>query len=289
MNTKLLSFSVLLFTPVTASLAALTTYDPVSTGTGGYTAGNLVSQNPTASGFNGAWGKAKSWSPSDAIVDPVGLSYSNLQSSGGSFSVPNSGTRTARAFTTAVDSSSTGSIYVSFLISTGDGAGGNYSALEFSNTSNSQLDDNQRFLQLGTSTGDFGTAGIGMRILNDPNKRLTFSTTADSATHLVVLRFDLNATAASDSVTAWFDPTSLGGAEPMGAVGTITGFDTAFNYLALARFGNSLKADEFRMGTTWADVTPQSVPEPSVALLGAAAVGTSLLGRRRRSTAPASL
>ena len=87
---------------------------------------------------------------------------------------------------------------------------------------------------------------------------------ADTSVHLLVVKFDLSATAASDSVTVWVDPV-LGAGEPTGGV-TVTGKDLTWDRLVFSDYdGNSCAWDEIRWGTTFDNVTveiPSFPPSP---------------------------
>ena len=78
-------------------------------------------------------------------------------------------------------------------------------------------------------------------------------------TYLIVVKYDLN-DVGNDIASLWVDPSSLGGAEPAGAItnnGSVS-TTTAFASICLRNNAVSPKAniDEIRVGATWADVTP---------------------------------
>lgn len=83
---------------------------------------------------------------------------------------------------------------------------------------------------------------------------LTFGTT-----YFVVVKYDIT-TAGATVATLWVNPTSFGGAEPVGGVSNSsgTGSFTTFASVFLRNSSGSPKAgiDEIRVGVTWADVTP---------------------------------
>jgi len=104
---------------------------------------------------------------------------------------------------------------------------------------------------------------------------------ANTAVHLFVVGFNLSATAASDTVTVWLDPT-LGAGAPGGGL-TVSGQNIAFDRLSLSDYsGNSANWDEIRWGTTFDSVTV--VPEPSTFAL-AGLGGLALLLRCKQGRA----
>ena len=118
------------------------------------------------------------------------------------------------------------------------------------------------------------------------------TTSALSAgTHLIVVRYTFDASN-PDEFALWLDPGSLGGSAPTPDLTELGGTDLAgisSFWLTKGTVGwiaavTDLYFDELRLGTTWAQVTPTAVPEPStVALLGVAAMGLITCYRRFRS------
>jgi hypothetical protein len=110
---------------------------------------------------------------------------------------------------------------------------------------------------------------------------------ATGATHFVGLHLSLT-TAGASTVTLYVDPdvASLGtGSAPTG--GSIVTYSTAnpfpFESVAIGNagpVGTIISFDEFRLGSSWADVSPVAVPEPSTLLL--AGGGLAAVARRRR-------
>jgi hypothetical protein len=100
---------------------------------------------------------------------------------------------------------------------------------------------------------------------------------------MLVVELNLN----SNSGTFYVNPTGLStGLAPSGAVysNTFT-YNTITSITGLGLRGNdSSNFDEIRIGTSWADVSPTAIPEPSAcaALAGAAILG--FISTRRRRT-----
>lgn len=104
---------------------------------------------------------------------------------------------------------------------------------------------------------------------------------ANSAVHLFVVRFDLSATALSDSVTVWLDPT-LGAGDPAGGV-TVSGVNLTFDRQGFSDYeGNSANWDEVRWGSSFGGVTIAAVPEPGTLALLLGGLGSFLGFRRAR-------
>ena len=103
------------------------------------------------------------------------------------------------------------------------------------------------------SIGNF-SGGTGMPTYTQFAQDLSFGTT-----YLVVVKYDRGAT--PNVATLWVNPTELGGAEPAGSVSNNsgTGVFTNFASFAIRNGAGTPKAeyDEIRVGTTFAQVTPQ--------------------------------
>lgn len=160
-------------------------------------------------------------------------------------------------------------------------------------------------VNVGTGTADRDFVGlrgtVGTTGVNSPPEPVIgyngtsddTSSTADFAlnsTHLILLRIDMNYSAALDRLNVWFNPNLSGGElglstpdfvkSSLDAYGaTFDGLGLSFsaitNQLDAIRLSN--EADGFNFVTT-------GVPEPSTALLGSLAGGL-ILARRRRRTA----
>jgi hypothetical protein len=85
-----------------------------------------------------------------------------------------------------------------------------------------------------------------------------------NTTYLVVISYTFNDGTANDIVKLWINPSSLGATEPTAsATATNAGTDLTSVGRLLIRQGSAtdtpnVELDEFRIGTTWAEVTPQN-------------------------------
>ena len=277
MKSKKILITAVSILAVNHGMAALSAYDPIVIGgAGNYTAGGVVGQNPTALGFSTPW--LNNGSTISAVS--TGLSYLNLQTTGGALTTATDNSRNGRQLTTAFTDATSGTFYMSFLMSVNDPTIQGYRAIEFH--SGGFDDGGNRKMQFGVNDGDLNGTTFGMRLDGRGEYRSALNTllAPDVLTHLVVLKMDFSTDSNADTVTTWFDPVSLGGAQPGGSVTTFTGFDLRFDRFSMARFvggsDRTINADELRIGTTWADVTP--VPEVSSSLL----MGLAFLGFLRR-------
>lgn len=273
------------------SSAALLAHEPFTIGgnaaAGEYATSTLIGQNPTTPGYSGAWDKpgfAANQGPQSN-----GLSYSNssgtLATSGGGVYVSDNNIRLGRNLSAPVTASTNATIYLSFLMKM-DSVAGVYRSIELHNGG---FDDGpNRVLQVGHgSGGDFidGNSNYGLRLFNSSSFRVDLGA-ADAAVNLFVLRFDLSDQNNGDSLTIWRNPTL--GVEPGSSSGSLSGFNMEFDRTSFSRFGatappegpyTGYDVDEFRLGSTFASVTP--IPEPSAAILfSMVALGMGLHRRR---------
>lgn len=266
------------------SHAALTVVDQFLTGptpsAGQYATGSVTGQNPTVTGFTGAWTRVGN----DAQVTGSGLTFSNgsgtVASAGGALTAVN-GTRGYHSLTSTITDSTSGIFYMSVLLKLNNTDSGAYRAFELFNGGTA---DANRRLSLGAGpAANFGsTTNFGFKV-NETTVGPSLGAVDASGAHLFVMKFDLSATAGADKLTVWQDPANLGSEAGSGAGATLSGFNMAFDRVALSSFvglgSSTITGDELRMATTWQDVT--TVPEPSAALLGG--LGMLCLLRRRRN------
>ncbi len=249
----------------------------------GYTEGVQLTANipgPTVAGYSGNWTNVDFGSAHPVTIagslNYGGAGYAagvadhiGIASYVGGIGAGNSG-RMFRLLdnTLKVSSTTAGVRYLSFLYQSGQEAGATiYQMLDLYN--GNTADANRAFTagltQNGGNTGseyDFGVTEAYTSTL----------VAADAGVHLFVVKFDLSATANSDSVTVWIDPT-LGAGEPAGGI-TVSGKNIVFDRLAISNYsgGNSGAWDEIRWGTTFDSVTIVAPPAPTVyaPVLGAA-------------------
>ncbi|MES2474394.1 MAG: PEP-CTERM sorting domain-containing protein [Verrucomicrobiota bacterium] len=277
-----------IFTPALVSAAVLS-HETFS----GYTAGEIqtVTPSPSVAGYTGNWTDVD-FGDAEPSITVGSLSYADplyAGSGGDSVSVPNNvvggeinAANSGRVFrlldsTLAVNSSTTGTIYLSFLYQNGQQTGATTFQM-LSLYDGNTADANRNFTAGLTTNG--GQTGNQYNFGVENGTGETYSSSgvaADTGVHLFVVKFDLSALAGSDSVTLWLDP-DLGAGDPLGGT-TITGKDLTWDRLAFSDYeGNSAAWDEVRWGTDFNSVT---VPEPGTALLGS--LGVLALLRRRRN------
>jgi hypothetical protein len=272
--------------------AQLIADDAFLTGGSNYTPGAITGQNPTVTGFTGAW--AQYATGNDGSVSATPLSYSGTTgyvttSGAGAMSDPISNSRTARAFDPSVSNAfaaTSGTVYMSFELQLSSAAANApYQAVELnSNPAN----DPTRFMQLGfagTSTTDFASSTNFGVSLNSGAVKGTLGV-ADTNAHLFVIQ--LNLTAGTDTMNVWQDPTDITGATPTGGTeASLSGFTVANvpAFLDLANFvGNGTggtELGEFRIGDTLADIADvPEVPTSSLTLLGLGALVIVMVRRK---------
>jgi len=112
---------------------------------------------------------------------------------------------------------------------------------------------------LGVFIKSTGELAVG---INTSSPGFSSSPLTVGETCLVVIGYTFGST---DTADVWINPTSLGGTAPV-ATGSASGSDTAalqyFLWNTPSGVGASYEADEFRIGQTYASVTPSSGPTP---------------------------
>jgi MYXO-CTERM domain-containing protein len=242
----------------------------------------LVGQGPaSATGFSGNWSSVTAGTgSSNSIV--TGLTYLSLITAGSAAQVSGGNTRINHLLANPFTASTTGTFYMSLLFQ-GSDTDGQFRSVEFHNGGNAGADRNF-FLGMGGGSGGFGDGSTqGIRLFGDTGATSLGASNTD--VNMFVLKLELSSTNLSDTLTVYRNPTDLlvEGNNTVGA--TFTGRNIAFDRLSLALFSTgTVTLDEFRIGDTFADVTP--VPEPSSAaflLLGVALLVAHRVRRSRQS------
>jgi PEP-CTERM motif len=245
---------------VSTSQAALIAYEGFD-----YTAGANA-----LSGKNGGTGWSGAWSAVDNNIVSPGLSYSTLQTSG-NYAVTDAngfGDGSVRLFSSA----QSGTIWFSGLVQSNN-SGSGFVGLNLIDSSNNNgaLGFGQRFNQANLDLYGDRTNGAQQQSSGISSSSLSF----------VAAEINLSA----GTVTWYVNPTGLGsGSAPTGS--SFTGSTTFSSFTAIGvglRGNTSANFDEIRIGTTWQDVSPTAVPEPSTyaSIAGAGILGFALLRRRR--------
>lgn len=210
-----------------------------------YTAGQLLSAN--------GWTAYSGVGTNALTVTSPGLTYTGHPGSGvgNAVSMTNTGEDANRTFTTAT----TGSVYMSFLVSLSAAQTGDYFAGVFQSTSVFPL----RVYAKSDGAGgfQFGMSKSNSTVSYETSSR-TFGTT-----YLVVVKYTFNAATTTDDVLdLWVNP-ALGGPETTPTIANVTGTSTDATGISAVflRQGGSGSAstqqvDAILAGTTWAQVTP---------------------------------
>jgi hypothetical protein len=282
------------------SLHALPAYEPFAdaTGSGGtsYTAGAALVGQTDAQG--NSWFQAGSTLPTSTIQSGS-LTVPGLGTSGGNsvLVVPQANVASRFAFGATINS---GSVYYSFAMkvpSIGStlGTGGGFIA-GFNNTGAASQTGSPTVvgarLIIRAATGGFN---IGISKSSGTASDFQWGSTlfTPSDTIFVVGSYDITTLSGTtdDSTRMWINPSSLtfgAASAPAQTLTASTGADAITSgslqsFLLYARANNlspdQLVVDDLRIGTSWADVTPTTVPEP--ATLGLVAAGLLALGFRR--------
>ena len=268
--------------------ASLLVYDGFN-----YTPGTKVPDTNTGGLLNGgSGGSGTNWTSSwfDAgpeaapnqntlgyVVTSGGMSYSTLTTGGNALNRGDDNIGVRRNFTAQTD----GTYYTSFLFSVGADAANSYAGLAI---------DNRAYFGLatvGTGASKHSELVVGNGFAAAGTTVSTGVTVQANITYLLVGKIDFSATG-NDTVSLWVNPTGSNEANAGAAGATyvnnsnFTTFTNVQAYQSTAAYNMTI--DEFRLGTTWADVTP-GLPTPEPASLGLLAGAGYLMIRRRSRTA----
>jgi len=232
---------------------------------------------------------------SPVITNSAALTYPMLQPLGGrgvlSSGVPASnrdrGVSIGNPAGALVNWSDLGVLYVSYLLRVDAGPSGNPRLISAYRDSS------------GTSGGFTPSGGLWINPslqvgIGKQSSATNWTTDALSvnATNLIVLKYQYVEGSDNDIMSLWINPpaSSFGGTEPTPTLSTSSGSDdTGISIICLTlrtsaslNGGGTYAIDEFRLGKTWADVTPV-IPEPAaVALSMLGGFGLLLLRLRRK-------
>jgi hypothetical protein len=234
---------------------------------------------PTTNGyFSGNW-TLGTIGTAGQTINANSLNYLGSPSVGGSVNDNGlGGGRTGIFLAHDWDNTTTGTFYIGYEMNFGTTAGGDggmgFRSEEFWPAGNNIQTDTGR-MDIGYNQYD---GSLGAAEQNPATARLKFDVSGqteqvvdgspasynqDGITHLIVLKFVLSATAASDSISMYLDPTSA--TEPDIANASVSGVDFTLHAIgAGSNYGGGATGstfDELRIGTTFADVVP-SFPVP---------------------------
>jgi pectate lyase len=224
-----------------------------------------IGQRLGDAGSSATWENVKDY----ATIAADSLSYSGLAAAAGNrasiaaTTVSFDGVRTKSG---AWPSQTNGALYVSFLLRVASAAGVATTGDGTSLLTVSRPANNTQLLGLGL----LDNGGLKLGVLKYPSSSTSVSSAffssgaganlaADGTTvYFVVAKYEWVAGAANDIVTAWVNPSQLGGAEdPGNQVSTSVGTDgtQSAGRFTISR-GASFSIDELRIGQTWGEVTP---------------------------------
>ncbi len=281
-TTRTMSLCAILLLHVGIAQATLIGTESFLTGgnpsAGEYALWNITNQNPSVSGWAGAW-SASSGSFTSGVVQASSLAYTGYSAGeGGSLRV-SVNSANGRVIRLLDDTYGTDGdvVYFSFLMQL-NATGDQYRAFELNAPlSNSDPD---RTVQLGTGSIDFTAGNFGLRINNNASIAVDLGA-QDTSVNLFVVKLEYHAGVNNDVVQVWRNP-DLSGPEPL-ATGTLTAVNLqnlGVGRMSFARFNSANNAtwDEVRIGTTWDAV----IPEPSTLLMLLTGGALLLKARRRR-------
>jgi CxxC motif-containing protein (DUF1111 family) len=246
--------------------AALNAYEPFN-----YTTSIPNGTASTASGFNGNW----TGGTTPSIT--TGLTYTALPTANNSFSSTSG--RQSENFAAPLSS---GTKWISFLFNLTGNNGGNICGIYFPNGGTglffgyglAPFSGTQGGLGLG-SINTVGTATQGATSLAS-----SFLGTYGTTPYLVAIKIDFNTSGANDTVTVYLNPTANSATPVVAATYTVSSFDVGT--ITGIGFQNSgggfaIKADEIRVGDTYADVSGgSSGPAPLAPVITGVTPATGL-------------
>ena len=224
------------------SFAALNAYEPFN-----YTTSIPNAAPSTASGFSGNW----TCSPTPTVA--AGLTYAALPTANNSISSTSG--RQSVAFTSPLAS---GTKWISFLFSQSGNNGGNICGLYFPNGGTGLYFG----FGLAPFSGTQGGFGLGSTATASASPQGAASLASSflgtyGTTYLVALKIDFNTSGNNDTVTVYLNPTANSSVPGVAATYTVSSFDVGtITGIGFQNQGGgfAIKADEIRVGDTYADV-----------------------------------
>jgi hypothetical protein len=281
---------LLVVTPALTARAALLAYEPFTNGVGS----NIIGSS-SGFGFSDAW--QSNSSGGGATNTSYGLSYTDsfghaLNTSGGAgffqgLTSANTSMQPIRSFAFARGTNGTDSVttWISFLaVRQGPTVSGNNPYPRGANVPHDINSGAIQKLAIGNSSGA-ATNTIGL-IPQGSAGNLKPSTVLFSATNFIVVRIDHTTGSANDNAYLFVNPSLA--TEPalsQAATNSLGAFDFSFDRLRVFAGGNAsasqpyaeLIVDEYRLGETFADVTPHSSPSALIITNTLMAAGSIVL------------
>jgi len=236
---------------VNNACASLLAYEPFN-----YTTSIPTGTASTASGFTGNW----TCGTEPSIT--TGLTYTALPSANNSIS-----STSGRQFVSFTSSLSSGTKWISFLFNQTGNNGGNHCGVYFPNGGTGL------FFGYGLAPFSPTQGGLGLGSINtvgNPTQGATslassFLGTFATTPYLVAIKIDFNTSGANDTITVYLNPTANSVTPGVAATYTVSSFNVGT--ITGMGFQNSgggfaIKADEVRVGDTYADVAGISGPPP---------------------------
>lgn len=241
-------------TPVTPGYVAANAYDgfaspPYSNSGGDLTATVFTGANQPQ-GFINNWGGGSGAPVSNSAAALTYTGLGTTDTAGVSFPSPG---RQQHALAVPFTNDLAGTYYLSWLAKSSGNGVFDFAALELYD---GVVSDGARKLRAGLMDGNnFWAASF-----NEQTPVSSGVPFVANDTVLCVIKLTLSATPGADTASFWVNPASLGGSEPGGAVVINSGFDFTADRIGIAAFGVTYGFDEFRIGATYAAVTPNTLP-----------------------------